>query len=109
MTLTPNFGDRYGFVNRSVPDAEPDAFVDALAQRMGRFAKRALETGKKMVNGRAGVPSEGDLWTSNHLLQGVDLWPEAQKAFTKMLAAGLAKVGDFELSFAERLGDFPAA
>ncbi len=34
-----------------------------------------------MVNGRAGVPSEGDLWTSNHILQGVDLWPEAQGAF----------------------------
>jgi hypothetical protein len=39
----------------------------------------------------------------------VDLWPESQKAFTKMLDAGLGKVGDFELNFAERLGDFPAA
>jgi enoyl-CoA hydratase/carnithine racemase len=101
-------GERYGFVNRSIPDAELDAFVDALAERMGRFEKRALETGKKMVNGRAGVPSEGDLWTSNHILQGVDLWPEAGKAFTKMLDAGLGKVGDFELNFAERLGDFPS-
>jgi enoyl-CoA hydratase/carnithine racemase len=102
-------GERYGFVNRAIPDAELDAFVDALAERMGRFEKRALETGKKMVNGRAGVPSEGDLWTSNHILQGVDLWPEAGKAFEKMLDAGLGKVGDFELNFAERLGDFPSA
>jgi enoyl-CoA hydratase/carnithine racemase len=104
-----DIGERYGFVNRSIPDAELDAFVDALAERMGRFEKRALETGKKMVNGRAGVPSEGDLWASNHILQGVDLWPEAQKAFPKMLQAGFGKVGDFELNFAERLGDFPAA
>jgi enoyl-CoA hydratase/carnithine racemase len=104
-----DIGERYGFVNRAIPDAELDAFVDALAHRMGRFEKRALETGKKMVNGRAGVPSEGDLWTSNHILQGVDLWPEAQKAFTKMLDAGLGQVGDFELNFAKRLGDFPAA
>jgi enoyl-CoA hydratase/carnithine racemase len=104
-----DIGERYGFVNRSIPDAELDAFVDALAKRMSRFEKRALETGKKMVNGRAGVPSEGDLWTSNHILQGVDLWPEAQKAFSTMLDAGLGKVGDFELNFAERLGDFPAA
>jgi len=101
-------GERYGFVNRAIPDAELDGFVDALAERMGRFEKRALETGKKMVNGRAGVPSEGDLWTSNHILQGVDLWPEAANAFTKMLDAGLGKVGDFELNFAGRLGDFPA-
>lgn len=104
-----DLGERYGFVNRSIPDAELDGFVDALAERMSRFEKRALETGKKMVNGRAGVPSEGDLWTSNHILQGVDLWPEAANAFTRMLDAGLGKVGDFELNFAERLGDLPAA
>jgi enoyl-CoA hydratase/carnithine racemase len=104
-----DIGERYGFVNRSMPDAELDKYVEALAQRMARFEKRALETGKKMVNGRAGMPSEGDLWTSNHILQGVDLWPEAQNAFGKMLDAGLGKVGDFELNFAERLGDFPPA
>lgn len=102
-----DIGERYGFVNRALPDAELDAFVDALATRMSRFEKRALETGKKMVNGRAGVPSEGDLWTSNHILQGVDLWPEAQDAFKHMLDAGLGKVGDFELNFAERFGDLP--
>ncbi|OCI99597.1 enoyl-CoA hydratase [Agrobacterium sp. 13-626] len=104
-----DIGERYGFVNRSIPDAELDGFVDALAERMARFEKRALETAKKMVNGRAGVPSEGDLWMSNHILQGVDLWPEAAKAFTKMLDAGLGQVGEFELNFAERLGDFPSA
>jgi enoyl-CoA hydratase/carnithine racemase len=104
-----DIGERYGFVNRSIPDADLDAFVHTLATRMSRFEKRALETGKKMVNGRAGVPSEGDLWTSNHILQGVDLWPEAQSAFTKMLDAGLGKVGDFELNFADRLSDLPPA
>lgn len=100
-------GEHYGFVNRSLPDAELDAYVDALATRMSRFEKRALETGKKMVNARAGVPSEGDLWNSNHILHGVDEWPESQKAYKKMKAAGLGKVGDFELNFAERLGNLP--
>jgi enoyl-CoA hydratase/carnithine racemase len=104
-----DIGERYGFVNRSIPDAELDAFVDALAHRMERFEKRALETGKKMVNARAGLQSEGDLWMSNHILQGVDLWPEAQNAFTKMKDAGLGQVGDFELNFAERLGELPPA
>jgi enoyl-CoA hydratase/carnithine racemase len=102
-------GERYGFVNRAVPDAELDDFVDAFARRMSRFEKRALETGKKMVNARAGVPSEGELWTSNHILQGVDSWPEAQKAFTRLTAAGFGEVGDFELNMGERLGDEPAA
>lgn len=99
-----DIGERYGFVNRALPDAELDAYVDALAVRMSGFEKRALETGKKMVNGRAGVPSEGDLWTSNHILQGVDQWPEAQNAFPKLMAAGFGKVGDFELNMGELIG-----
>ncbi|MEO2228655.1 enoyl-CoA hydratase/isomerase family protein [Escherichia coli] len=100
-----DLAERYGFINRALPDAELDAYVDGFAERMSRFEKRALETGKKMVNARAGVPSEGELWTSNHILHGVDLWPEAQKAFTKLIAAGFGKVGDFELNMGERLGD----
>ncbi len=105
-----DIGERYGFVNRSIPDAELDAYVDALANRMGKFEKRALETAKKMINGRATIPSEGDLWTSNHILQGVDFWPEAQKAFKQMIKAGLGQAGkDFELNFAERLGDLQPA
>lgn len=104
-----DIGERYGFVNRSIPDAELDSFVDVLAKRMARFEKRALETGKKMVNARAGVPSEGDLWTSNHILQGVDLWPEAQTAFAKLTAAGLGTVGTFELNMGEAIGNLPSA
>lgn len=100
-----DLAERYGFINRALPDAELDAYVDGFAERMSRFEKRALETGKKMVNARAGVPSEGEFWTSNHILHGVDLWPEAQKAFTKLIAAGFGKVGDFELNMGERLGD----
>lgn len=69
-SFSADIGERYGFVNRSIPDAELDAFVDSLAERMGRFETRALATGKKMVNARAGVPSEGDLWTSNPAADG---------------------------------------
>jgi enoyl-CoA hydratase/carnithine racemase len=100
-------GERYGWVNRAVPDGELDAFVDTFAQRVSRFEKRALEVGKKLVNARAGVPSEGDLWVSNHVLAGVDTWPEAQAMMPKLNAAGFGKDRDFELNMAERLGDLP--
>lgn len=102
-----DIAERYGFINRSIPDDELDAFVDAFAERLGRFEKRALKTSKKMVNERAGIPSEGDLLASNHILHGVDTWPEAQKAFTKLTAAGFGEKGDFELNMSEHLGNFP--
>lgn len=82
--------------------------IGAFAQRVSRFEKRALEVGKKLVNARAGVPSEGDLWVSNHVLAGVDAWPEAQAMMPKLNAAGFSKDKDFELNMAERLGNLPS-
>ncbi|MFD3504706.1 enoyl-CoA hydratase/isomerase family protein [Streptomyces sp. NPDC058678] len=103
-----DIAERYGWVNRSVPDGELDAFVDAFAERVSRFEKRALETGKKLVNARAGVPSEGDLWVSNHVLAGVDAWPEAQAMMPRLNAAGFSTDKEFELNMAERLGNLPS-
>ncbi|MFE7838733.1 enoyl-CoA hydratase/isomerase family protein [Streptomyces sp. NPDC057474] len=103
-----DIAERYGWVNRSVPDSELDAFVDAFAERVSRFEKRALEVGKKLVNARAGVPSEGDLWVSNHVLAGVDAWPEAQVMMPKLNAAGFSTDKAFELNMAERLGNLPS-
>ena len=34
--------ERYGYVNRSFPDAELDVFVDSLANRIASFDKQAL-------------------------------------------------------------------
>src|ERR1700729_3947689 len=40
----------YGYVNRSFPDSELDAFVDALATRIGTFEKWAISNTKRLVN-----------------------------------------------------------
>jgi len=40
----------YGYVNRSLPDAELDAFVEQLAERIASFDKRALAETKRLVN-----------------------------------------------------------
>jgi enoyl-CoA hydratase/carnithine racemase len=101
--------ERYGWVNRSIPDSELDGFVDAFARRIGRFEKRALELSKKMINARAGVPTEADLWTSNHILAAVNEWPEGAAAFTKLSTAGFGQPGEFELNLGERIGDLPSA
>ncbi|MDD9781496.1 enoyl-CoA hydratase/isomerase family protein [Priestia megaterium] len=100
-----DLGELYGFVNRSIPDAELDEFVDKFARRVASFEKRALTIGKKMVNARAGVPSQADLFTSNYILHSADLWPEGLKHYKQMSMLGLGKVGDFELNMPARLGD----
>jgi len=50
--------ERYGYVNRSLPDAELDGFVDALARRIGSFDRRALIAAKNLVNQVSLPPSD---------------------------------------------------
>src|SRR6195256_5132671 len=42
--------ERYGYVNRSLPDSELDGFVDTLARRIASFDRRALAAAKHLVN-----------------------------------------------------------
>jgi hypothetical protein len=47
------------WVNRSEPDSELDAFVDAFARRVASFERKALATAKRMVYERTAPPREG--------------------------------------------------
>ena len=50
--------ERYGYVNRSLPDAELDAFVDHLARRIASFDKQSLSDIKTLVNASTVPPTE---------------------------------------------------
>src|ERR1700753_642673 len=88
--------EKYGWVNRAIPDAELDAFVDNFARRVASFDKRPLELAKQLVNARAGVPLEGDRWLSNHAFIGTTTWQATQERIGKLMKAGLQQDGDFE-------------
>ena len=50
----------WGWVTRALPDAELDAFVDAIVARLASFDCTSLASAKAMVN-RAVVPPDADL------------------------------------------------
>src|SRR5262249_44279074 len=50
----------YGYVNRSLPDAELDGFVDAFATRISSFDKQAIAETKRLVNA-ATLPPEVEI------------------------------------------------
>lgn len=91
-------------MNRSIPDAELDAFVDNFARRVASFDKRPRELAKKLVNARAGVPSEADRWSSNQAFIGTTTWPDTQAKTGKLLEMGLQQDGDLELHFGKVVG-----
>jgi enoyl-CoA hydratase/carnithine racemase len=95
--------ERYGYVNRSLPDAELDGFVDALARRIGSFDRRALAAAKNLVNQVSLPPSDRllDAFTS---FGAALTWPEAQHRIRAVLERGLQRDADFEKSWPEALG-----
>jgi enoyl-CoA hydratase/carnithine racemase len=51
-----DLAQEYGYVNRALPDAELDAFVDALARRISAFDKWAISNTKRLVNAASLAP-----------------------------------------------------
>ena len=95
--------ERYGYVNRALPDTELDGFVDALARRIASFDRRPIEAAKKLVN-QVSLPSvERLLDGSNSFLTSVT-WPEAQRRFEALFKRGLNEPGDAENRYGELLG-----
>ena len=55
-----DLAERYGYVNRSLPDAELDGFVEALAMRIASFDKEAIAETKRLVDVASLPPDDGD-------------------------------------------------
>src|SRR6202047_3014937 len=58
--FTGDLAERYGFVNRAIPDAQFAEVVDAFAQRVSRFDPLTLADIKRLVNA-ASLPADGAL------------------------------------------------
>jgi enoyl-CoA hydratase/carnithine racemase len=90
--------EAYGYVNRALPDAELDAFVDALATRIAGFDKWAIANTKRLVN--TSLPPDVELGAGWDACMASLGRPAAQERIKALLARGFHKPGDVE----ERLG-----
>ena len=50
--------ERYGWINRAIPDAELDNFVDGFARRVASYEKKALMKAKWLVNRSSILPDD---------------------------------------------------
>src|SRR5258705_3593256 len=87
--------ERYGYVNRALPDAELDGFVDALARRIASFDRRAIAAAKNLVN-HVSLPSADRLLAAITSFETALTWPETQQRIQALLKRGLQREGDFE-------------
>src|ERR1700746_251661 len=95
--------ERYGYVNRALPDAELDGFVDALARRIASFDRRAIAAAKNLVN-QVSLPSADRLLAAITSFEAALTWPETQQRIQAVLERGLQRDSDFEKRWPEVLG-----
>jgi len=95
--------ERYGYVNRALPEAELDGFVDALARRIASFDQRAVAAAKNLVN-QVSLPSADQLLSALNSFQTALTWPEAQRRIQVLVRCGLQQDSDFERRWPAVLG-----
>jgi enoyl-CoA hydratase/carnithine racemase len=94
--------ESYGYVNRALPDADLDAFVEALATRIAGFDKWAIAQTKRLVN--TSLPPDVELgagWDACITSLGR---PAAQDGIKALTARGFQKPGDVENRLGYYLG-----
>ena len=96
--------ERYGWINRAIPDAELDGYVDELARRLATFDPTALATTKRLVGGRGRSASVDDYRDTLKALRTLIVSP-ATGARRGAVAEYAAQIGaDFELRMGHHLG-----
>jgi enoyl-CoA hydratase/carnithine racemase len=94
--------EAYGYINRALPDAELDAFVEALATRIAKFDKWAIANTKRLVNTSLSPDVElGAGWDACIASLGR---PAAQNAISALMARGFHQLGDVENRLGYYLG-----
>jgi enoyl-CoA hydratase/carnithine racemase len=90
-----DLAELYGYVNRSLPDAELDPFVDNLARRIASFDKQAIADTKRLVD-VASLPPDSEILPEWGAFIGALGRPAAQQRIKKLMDRGFHRPGDVE-------------
>jgi enoyl-CoA hydratase/carnithine racemase len=90
-----DIAELFGYVNRSLPDAGLDQFVDALATRIASFDKWAIANTKRLVN-EASLPPDVEISAGWEACLKSLSRPAAQGRIKALLEQGFHKPGDAE-------------
>jgi enoyl-CoA hydratase/carnithine racemase len=105
--INGELAELYGYVNRALPDAELDRFVDALATRIASFDKQAIAATKRLVD-VASLPPDAEIvpeWDAFIASLGR---PAAQTRIKALMARGFHQPGDVEARLGYHVGQLGA-
>jgi enoyl-CoA hydratase/carnithine racemase len=99
-----DMAERYGYVNRALPDAELDGFVDTFANRVSNFDTQAIRDIKKFVN-LATLRPDAELAGQMDAFWAAVGRPAVGNALEQLFAAGLQQRGDVEYNLGTWIGE----
>jgi enoyl-CoA hydratase/carnithine racemase len=98
-----DLAELYGYVNRSLPDNQLDAFVDALAERISSFDRQAIAETKRLVDVNS-LPADAEIapeWAAFTASLGR---PAAQERLRALFERGFHAPGDVESRLGYHVG-----
>ena len=99
--IPADLAELYGYVNRSLPDSDLDAFVESLATRIASFDKQAISETKRFVD-VASLPPDFEIAPEWDVCLASIARPAAQKRIGMLMELGFHRPGDVE----NRLGHY---
>jgi len=96
--------ERYGWINRAIPDAELDGFVANFVRRILSFDSQALNATKSILN-QNGLPRQAELQSTQAIFGGTLRSSAALEKMAKSRERGLGTAGEFELDLGRQIAD----
>ena len=93
--ISGDLAERYGYVNRALPDAELDPFVDTLARRIAGFDKQAIAAIKRLVDIPT-LPFDIEIGAEWGAFLDSAHRPQAQQNIKRLMEMGLQTQPDVE-------------
>jgi enoyl-CoA hydratase/carnithine racemase len=101
--INAELAELYGYVNRAIPDAQLDGFVDALAMRIASFDKEAIADTKRLVD-VVSLPSDADIRPEWEAFLAALSRPASQRRIKALMERGFHRPGDVETRLGFHVG-----
>jgi enoyl-CoA hydratase/carnithine racemase len=103
--INGELAERYGYVNRALPDAELDGFVDAMARRIASFEHDTVVDIRKLVNVSA-LPPDAEMKQGWDTFIGSVQRPGTQQRLQALVRRGMQTPGDVETNLGRATAEY---
>jgi enoyl-CoA hydratase/carnithine racemase len=102
--ITAEVAERYGLINRALPEAQLETFVQNLALRLAGFSKAAIIDNKTLINKRSGMPTAEEYNESLAVMLHAMKKPESKERFRLLTERGYGIPSQLELDLPRLIG-----